>query len=311
MQPPSSPAYFAVIPAKVRYDRHISDGAKLLYAEITSLCDENGYCWATNQYFADLYGKSRDTISRWMAELSRAEHIAYIVDSAAGSSRKIWLREAIQKQQDPIGKNADTLSAKMPIPIGKNADTLSAKMPIPMGKNAATIGKNADTHTLINSSYSVVSKDNKYNSLTTLRDDEKIVAEKIKKNADQGPQIPPQNSAAPPHPSGPKAGLDIAAEIAEMLRDFRCIERAKMQYGIEAGQMGHLARIFALKLGSEGHHPQNRRDFRNHFFNWAALEVKRLAQLSPTPRTTAAKNRATIQHFNDTEKRDTIPPQKF
>lgn len=294
MSTASSPAYFAVIPAKVRYDRHISDGAKLLYAEITSLCDENGYCWATNQYFADLYGKSRDTISRWMAELSRAEHIAYIVDSAAGSSRKIWLREAIQKQQDPIGKNADTLSAKMPIPMGKNADT---------------IGKNADTHTLINSSYSVVSKDNKYNSLTTLRDDEKIVAEKIKKNADQGPQIPPQNSAAPPHPSGPKAGLDIADEIAEMLRDFRCIERAKMQYGIEAGQMGHLAGIFALKLGSEGHRPQNRRDFRNHFFNWAALEVKRLAQLSPTPRTTAAKNRATIQHFND--KRDTILPQKF
>ncbi len=129
--------------------------------------------------------------------------------------------------------------------------------------------------------------------------------------SDQGPQIPPQNSAAPPHSAGPKAGLDIAAEIAEMLRDFRCIERAKMQYGIESGQMGHLAGIFALKLGSEGHHPQNRRDFRNHFFNWAALEVKRLAQLSPTPRTTAAKNRATIQHFNDTEKRDILPPQKF
>lgn len=296
MSTASSPAYFAVIPAKVRYDRHISDGAKLLYAEITSLCDEHGYCWATNQYFADLYGKSRDTISRWMSELSKAEHIAYIVDSSAGNSRKIWLREAIQKSQDPIGKNADTLSAKIPTPIGKNA---------------ATIGKNADTHTLINYSYSVVSKDNKYNSLTTLLDDEKIVAEKIKKNADQGPQIPPQNSAAPPHSAGPKAGLDIAAEIAEMLRDFRCIERAKMQYGIESGQMGHLAGIFALKLGSEGHHPQNRRDFRNHFFNWAALEVKRLAQLSPTPRTTAAKNRATIQHFNDTEKRDILPPQKF
>lgn len=152
--------------------------------------------------------------------------------------------------------------------------------------------------------------DSMYNSLSTLLDDEKIVAEKIEKNTDQGPQIPPPNSAAPPHHSGPRKGLDISDEIAEMLKDYRCIERAKIQYGIESGQLGHLAGIFALKIGSEGHTPQNRRDFRNHFFNWAALEVKRLSALSPTPRTASAKNRATIQHFfNDSAQN--IPPQKF
>ena len=74
------PSYYAIISAEVRYDKNLTAHSKLLYAEITALLNMNGECFATNRYFAELYGKSIVTISKWIKELIVNNYIsaAYI-----------------------------------------------------------------------------------------------------------------------------------------------------------------------------------------------------------------------------------------
>ena len=68
------PSYYAIIPANVRY-ADITPNAKLLYGEITALCSKEGYCWASNNYFAELYDVDVRTIKRWVSELLGIEAI--------------------------------------------------------------------------------------------------------------------------------------------------------------------------------------------------------------------------------------------
>tara|TARA_R110000824_G_scaffold65953_1_gene171424 strand:+ start:43 stop:663 length:621 start_codon:yes stop_codon:yes gene_type:complete len=70
-----NPSYYAILSAEVRYDNNLKANSKLLYAEITALCNMNAECFATNRYFANLYGKSKGAISGWISELVKNGYI--------------------------------------------------------------------------------------------------------------------------------------------------------------------------------------------------------------------------------------------
>lgn len=68
-------SYYAVIPANVRYDQDLMPNAKLLFGEISALCNEKGFSWASNQYFAELYSVSDRQVRRWIKELADKGYI--------------------------------------------------------------------------------------------------------------------------------------------------------------------------------------------------------------------------------------------
>ena len=69
------PNYYAIIPAEVRYSKELIPNAKLLYAEITALCNMNGKCTASTEYFCRLYEVSKVSVQKWLKNLEDNNHI--------------------------------------------------------------------------------------------------------------------------------------------------------------------------------------------------------------------------------------------
>lgn len=113
--------YYAIIPASVRYDKDIPANAKLLYGEITALCNERGYCWASNGYFADLYEVSKVTVSRWIKALVDKGYISTEIEFKENS--KEVLHRYIKIVDTPINKNVEGYYQKDNEGINKNVKT--------------------------------------------------------------------------------------------------------------------------------------------------------------------------------------------
>lgn len=107
--------YYAVIPACVRYDKDLTANAKLMYGEIMALCNQNGYCWATNSYFAELYGVSNTTISKWISQLSKKGYISTELIYKEGT--KQILNRYIRKGVEPIEEKLNTYTSKVKNPM--------------------------------------------------------------------------------------------------------------------------------------------------------------------------------------------------
>lgn len=136
-------SYYAIIPANVRYDDRLTPNAKLLYGEITALCNEKGYCWASNSYFAELYKVSKETVSRWISKLEELGYIRteliYEQGTKSVKERRIYICDA------PIDKNINRYRQNNQYPIDKNVNT-------PIDKNVK--GNNTVFNNTINSSSS-------------------------------------------------------------------------------------------------------------------------------------------------------------
>lgn len=105
----NTPGYYAVIPASVRYDDRLPGKAALLYGEITALCGAEGYCWASNAYFAKLYHVQPPTIRAWLKALEEAGHILReeVRDEQTNEivERRLWLVTPPSENHTPSVEN--------------------------------------------------------------------------------------------------------------------------------------------------------------------------------------------------------------
>lgn len=88
-----APNYYAVLPANIRYADDLSCLQKLLYAEITALSNKDGFCYASNQYFADLYKKDPTWVSKSISDMQKKWYLKLDRENSSWFVRKIFVWE--------------------------------------------------------------------------------------------------------------------------------------------------------------------------------------------------------------------------
>lgn len=117
------PGYYAVIPAEVRYDTDLKPNAKLLYGEISALIGPEGYCYASNGYFAQLFSLTEETVSRLVSQLLGKGYILRSFEYGPGGDitrRRLYLRASAvdgrgidEKINTPCAKNQEGIDEKV------------------------------------------------------------------------------------------------------------------------------------------------------------------------------------------------------
>ena len=95
--------YYSLIPSKILYNKELKANEKLLYAMITSLACKEGYCFATNNYFAEELGVHPKTVSNWISDLRDKNYLK--VEIVRKENKKIIQRKIYIKNDIPYPLN--------------------------------------------------------------------------------------------------------------------------------------------------------------------------------------------------------------
>lgn len=112
-----NPGYYGILPANIRYDKNLKPMEKIMYSELTALSNKNGYCNASNSYFAELYEVHKNTVGLWINHL---EKLGYIKSQLIYEGKEIKERRIFIT---PINEKIDTYQLKDLDPINKKIDT--------------------------------------------------------------------------------------------------------------------------------------------------------------------------------------------
>ena len=129
---------FGQIPDKVRYNNELTFFARLIYSDILSLAKKENFCFATNQYFADLYNVSQKTVSVSIKELEKELCISVeLTKDSKGTYRKITPLHfaGITKTSNGMEENVKRGITKTSNGYNKNVKPVLQKLPTGMEEN--------------------------------------------------------------------------------------------------------------------------------------------------------------------------------
>lgn len=118
------PNFYGIMPADIRYDKNLKPMEKILYTEITALINKNGYCYATNSYFSELYEVHKNTVGTWINNLEKNGYIKTILIYKKGTNQILERRIYIQQKEIKI---EEVEEEKIENPINKNIDIYQQK----------------------------------------------------------------------------------------------------------------------------------------------------------------------------------------
>lgn len=116
MESSLKPDYYVLIPSHVRYCKDLKPIERLIFGEITCLCNSKGYCWARNNYFADLFQISARSVSRYINHLKSLDFITVKIER---DERKMVIKRIIKIVNYNIDKTVDTPRQNCPPPIDR------------------------------------------------------------------------------------------------------------------------------------------------------------------------------------------------
>src|SRR5574344_3051958 len=95
---------YSIVNKLVLKDKTFSSLDKLILLNITALCCKSGKCFATNRYFAEIVGVSKNTISTSINKLVRNNILISKIDKAQIniSKRYLFLHDK-KKEKNDIG----------------------------------------------------------------------------------------------------------------------------------------------------------------------------------------------------------------
>ena len=67
---------YEILKIKIRHNTNLPEGARLLYADIVNLVNQEGYTLGTNAFFAKSYKKSNRCIQGWVNKLKELGYIS-------------------------------------------------------------------------------------------------------------------------------------------------------------------------------------------------------------------------------------------
>ena len=100
---------YGQLPTVVSHDNRVSDFQCRLCAEIASLSNKYGYCFASNDYLGKTFSKSPETISRAISGLQKLGYLTVVIED--GYKRKMKVKMDFS-DMEPIDENVKGGSQK-------------------------------------------------------------------------------------------------------------------------------------------------------------------------------------------------------